>query len=77
LLNKAAIIGKELSKSLRGMAGFGNIGVHQYEAWMFCAGWSKAATVTESSWARRSECASAREHSTRRKNGIKQNLRLG
>jgi uncharacterized protein YutE (UPF0331/DUF86 family) len=38
LLNKAAIIGKELSKSLRGMAGFGNIGVHQYETWMFCAG---------------------------------------
>jgi uncharacterized protein YutE (UPF0331/DUF86 family) len=38
LLNKAAIIGEELSKLLRGMAGFCNIGVHQYETWMFCAG---------------------------------------
>jgi uncharacterized protein YutE (UPF0331/DUF86 family) len=31
LLQKAGIIGKELSKSLRGMAGFRNIAVHQYE----------------------------------------------
>jgi uncharacterized protein YutE (UPF0331/DUF86 family) len=31
LLEKAGIIGKELSKSLRGMAGFRNIAVHQYE----------------------------------------------
>lgn len=32
LLEKSGIIGKELSKSLRGMAGFRNIAVHQYEA---------------------------------------------
>ena len=31
LLEKTGIIGKELSKSLRGMAGFRNIAVHQYE----------------------------------------------
>ena len=31
LLEKASIIGAELSKSLRGMAGFRNIAVHQYE----------------------------------------------
>jgi uncharacterized protein YutE (UPF0331/DUF86 family) len=31
LLEKAGIIGKELSKSLRGMAGFRNVAVHQYE----------------------------------------------
>jgi uncharacterized protein YutE (UPF0331/DUF86 family) len=31
LLEKSGIIGAELSKSLRGMAGFRNIAVHQYE----------------------------------------------
>jgi uncharacterized protein YutE (UPF0331/DUF86 family) len=31
LLEKAGIIGAELSKSLRGMAGFRNVAVHQYE----------------------------------------------
>ena len=31
LLEKAGIIGQELSKSLRGMTGFRNIAVHQYE----------------------------------------------
>ena len=31
LLEKAGIISAELSKSLRGMAGFRNIAVHQYE----------------------------------------------
>ncbi len=31
LLERAGIIGADLSKSLRGMAGFRNIAVHQYE----------------------------------------------
>lgn len=31
LLEKAGIIGKELSKSLRAMTGFRNVAVHQYE----------------------------------------------
>ncbi len=31
LLEKSGIIGAELSKSLRGMAGFRNVAVHQYE----------------------------------------------
>ena len=31
MLEKAGIIGQELSKSLRGMTGFRNIAVHQYE----------------------------------------------
>jgi len=31
LLEKAGIIGRDLSKSLRGMAGFRNVAVHQYE----------------------------------------------
>ena len=31
LLERAGIIGQELSKSLRGMTGFRNIAVHQYE----------------------------------------------
>lgn len=31
LLEKAGVIGKELCKSLRGMSGFRNIAVHQYE----------------------------------------------
>lgn len=31
LLEKAGLIGAELSRSLRGMAGFRNVAVHQYE----------------------------------------------
>lgn len=31
LLEKAGIISAEVSKSLRGMAGFRNVAVHQYE----------------------------------------------